>query len=126
MRERSEALAPTDHVVVFAIPLLRPVHRERLGFPRGRRGRLPGRGRRSTGWSRRAGWTVVTPRPAIAAQISREERLAGADFVVDNSSSVEHLDAEVARPVGLGRGAQGADPGLRPPAGFDTAGRYHP
>ena len=96
MRELRETLGKTEHVVVFAIPLLRPVHRERLGF----------------------GAVVVVDCPIelaverlvagrgmdredamarIGAQISREERLAGADYVVDNSSSLEDLDAQVVR-----------------------------
>jgi dephospho-CoA kinase len=33
----------------------------------------------------------------VAAQISREERLGLADFVVDNSGNLDELDAEVAR-----------------------------
>ncbi len=33
----------------------------------------------------------------IAAQISRDERVAAADYVVDNSFSLEDLDAQVAR-----------------------------
>jgi dephospho-CoA kinase len=33
----------------------------------------------------------------MAAQVSREERLAGADFVVDNSQDLEHLVNEVER-----------------------------
>ena len=96
MRELRETLGKTEHVVVFAIPLLRPVHRERLGF----------------------GAVVVVDCPIelaverlvagrgmdredamarIGAQISREERLEGADYVVDNSSSLKDLDAQVTR-----------------------------
>ena len=33
----------------------------------------------------------------MAAQMSREERLAQADYVVDNSVSLDHLEAEVGR-----------------------------
>jgi dephospho-CoA kinase len=96
MRERSEALAPTDHVVVFAIPLLRPVHRERLDFHAVVVVDCPvevalDRLVQTRGMDR------GDAEARVAAQISREERVAGADFVVDNSSSVEHLDAEVAR-----------------------------
>lgn len=36
-------------------------------------------------------------RARVAAQASREERLAKADFVIDNSGSLEHLTAEVDR-----------------------------
>lgn len=96
MRELREALEKTDHVVVFAIPLLRPVHRERLGFAavvvvdcpieiaveRLVVGREMGR---------------EDAMARIGAQISREERLEGADYVVDNSSSLKDLDAQVTR-----------------------------
>jgi dephospho-CoA kinase len=33
----------------------------------------------------------------MAAQVSREERLSGADFVVDNSQDLVHLGNEVDR-----------------------------
>jgi dephospho-CoA kinase len=96
MRELRETLANTDHVVVFAIPLLRPVHREQLGFEAvvvvdcpieiAVERLVDGRGMdRDDALAR------------IAAQISREERAAGADYVVDNSSSLEDLDVQVAR-----------------------------
>ncbi len=33
----------------------------------------------------------------IAAQATRQERLEAADFVIDNSGDLEHLDAEIER-----------------------------
>jgi dephospho-CoA kinase len=95
MREMREALEKTDHVVVFAIPLLRPVHREGLGFAAVVVVDCP---------TELAVERLVTARgmdrddalARIAAQISREERVAVADYVVDNSSSLEALDAQVA------------------------------
>ena len=95
MQELRDELMKTDHVVVFAIPLLRRAHRETLDL----------------------GAVVVVDCPTeiavdrlvkdrgmdrqdalarIAAQVGREKRLEGADYVVDNSSSIEDLDAAVA------------------------------
>jgi len=95
MLEMREALEKTDHVVVFAIPLLRPVHREGLGFAAVVVVDCP---------TEVAVERLVTARgmdrddalARIAAQISREERVAVADYVVDNSSSLEDLAAQVA------------------------------
>jgi dephospho-CoA kinase len=95
MREMREALEKTDHVVVFAIPLLRPVHREGLGFAAVVVVDCP---------TELAVERLVAVRgmdrddalARIAAQITREERVAGADYVVDNSSSLEDLDTQVA------------------------------
>ena len=42
-------------------------------------------------------FTLEDARARIAAQISREERLAGADFVIDNSGTPDGLRAEVHR-----------------------------
>jgi len=96
MRRQLEAVADTDGVVVIAIPLLRPVHREGLHL----------------------GAVVVVDCPPeiamerlvairqmdredaaarMAAQLTREARLEGADFVIDNSSDREHLRDEVER-----------------------------
>jgi len=96
MRELREALEKTDHVVVFEIPLLRPVHRERLGLAAVVVVDCPieiAVERLVTG----RGMDRDDALARIAAQISREERVAGADYVVDNSSSLEDLDAQVAR-----------------------------
>lgn len=43
------------------------------------------------------GFTTEDATARMANQVSREERLAKADYVVDNSGSIEALDAEVAR-----------------------------
>jgi len=96
MRERAQELAASDDVAVFSIPLLRPEHRARLGYHAivvvdcptevalERLVRLRGMDRNDA-------------LARIAAQISREERRRGADYVIDNSSTLEHLDAEVER-----------------------------
>ncbi|MCL5445732.1 MAG: dephospho-CoA kinase [Actinobacteria bacterium] len=94
MIQRRNALEHTDKVVIMAIPLLKPEHREAVGL----------------------GAVVVVDCPTeiaierlvslrgfdrqdamarVAAQISREERLAGADYVVDNSGSLQELLRQV-------------------------------
>lgn len=96
MGERRDELAETDVVVVFSIPILRPSHRDALGLKAivvvdcdvdVAVERLVS----SRGMDREDALA------RIAAQVSREERTGWADFVLDNSASVEHLDAEVAR-----------------------------
>jgi len=96
MRHQLDALVETDGVVVLDIPLLRQEHREVLHL--------------------RAVVVVDCP-PEVAmrrlvevrhmdrkdaaartaAQPTREARLEGADFVVDNSADREHLGREVER-----------------------------
>jgi dephospho-CoA kinase len=96
MAERRAAQEGTDSVVVLDIPLLRPAHRDLLTLAA----------------------VVVVDCPVevaidrlvahrdfrrpdaearVAAQVSRQERLDGADFVIDNSSDLGHLVAEVDR-----------------------------
>lgn len=96
MIERRNALAGTDHVVVLAIPLLTAAHRETVGLdvvvvvdcpPEVALERLVGL----------RGMARADAEARIAAQVSREERLEGADYVVDNSSTLEHLAGEVDR-----------------------------
>jgi dephospho-CoA kinase len=96
MRNRAESLAKTDHVAVFSIPIMRGDHGSRLGYQAivvvdcptdvAVERLVAGRGMNRDDVLAR-----------IAAQVSREERLGWADFVVDNSSTIEHLDAEVDR-----------------------------
>ena len=96
MIERKDRYAETDEIVVMDIPLLRDIHRELLGLA--------------------AVVVVDTPielalhrlvelrgmaeadaRARIESQPDREDRLAGADLVVDNSGDEQHLKAEVDR-----------------------------
>jgi dephospho-CoA kinase len=96
MRERAEQLAKTDKVAVFSIPLLRPEHRSRLGYDAIVVVDCP----TETAVERLVAGRGMDRDDAlarIAAQISREERLASADFVVDNSSTLEQLDLEIDR-----------------------------
>jgi len=96
MLERRRALEGTDAVVVLAIPLLKAVHRETVGLDavvvvdcpvEVALARLVGQ----------RGMDRSDAEARIAAQISRAERAAEADYVLDNSSSFEHLAAEVDR-----------------------------
>ena len=96
MAERMSAEASTDHVVVLDIPLL-----VESANPRSDLGgvlvvdcpvelaveRLVGQ----------RGMPEEDARARVAAQATREERLARADFVVDNSGDLDHLAAEVDR-----------------------------
>lgn len=90
MAERVAALAQTDEVVVLDIPLLAEGGRDRYGLagvlvvdcPEGEQVR------RLVAYR---GFTEGEARVRIAAQISREDRLAIADHVIDNSGSVDDL-----------------------------------
>ncbi len=42
-------------------------------------------------------FTIADAKARIASQVSREDRLAKADFVVDNSGTLDDLDLEIAR-----------------------------
>lgn len=96
MLERRAAEEGTDHVVVLDIPLLRPEHRDLLTLHavvvvdcpvETALARLVS--------SRKMGRADAEAR--IAAQITREQRCTGADYVIDNSSDLEHLRGEVDR-----------------------------
>jgi dephospho-CoA kinase len=96
MRRRRDAVARSDAVVVLAIPLLKAEHRQSVGLdavvvvdcaPDAALDRLVG-GR---------AMDRADAAARIAAQVPREERREGADFVVDNSGSPEDLVAEVGR-----------------------------
>src|SRR6185437_221182 len=96
MVARREALASTDEVVVVAIPLLRPEHREMMGLDvvvvvdcpvEVALDRLVGQ----------RGMPKEDAEARMAAQMTREERRAMADRVVDNGGSVDDLHAEVDR-----------------------------
>ena len=96
MIEGKDAWAGTDRIVVMDIPLLKEFHRELLALdavvvvdvsPEVRLERL------TTG----RGMDEEDVRARMAAQPTREERLEGADFVIDNSGDADHLAAEVDR-----------------------------
>lgn len=96
MAERRAALEDTDAVVLLDVPLLTPAHRDLLSLdvvlvvdcdPDTALARLV----------EQRGMDPADARARMAAQATREERLAGADLVVDNCGSREQLEAEVDR-----------------------------
>jgi dephospho-CoA kinase len=96
MIERRNALAHTDDVVVLAIPLLTPAHRETVGLDAVVVVDCPTEVALERLVDLR-GMNRADAEARVVAQISREDRLADADFVVDNSSTVEHLAEEADR-----------------------------
>lgn len=93
--ERLAAEAETDHVVVLDIPLL---VESRRAYPVAAvivvDAPVDVAVRRLV---EQRGMDEADARARIAAQATREERLANADFVIDNSGSLADLDAEVER-----------------------------
>src|SRR5579864_706313 len=85
MASRRAAEEGTDHVVVLDIPLLKPAHRDLLSLDvvvvvdapvEVAVERLVGQ----------RGFSREDAEARVAAQVSRQERLSGADLVIDNSS----------------------------------------
>jgi len=96
MIEGKDAHAGTDGIVVMDIPLLKDFHIELLALdavivvdvsPEVRLERL----------TTLRGMTEEDVRARMAAQPTRDERLEGADFVIDNSGDADHLAREVDR-----------------------------
>jgi len=90
---RVSELAATDKIVVLDIPLLTENPRHEL------QGKIvvdvPVEVQVER-LVRYRGFTEEDARARIARQASREERLTGADFVIDNSGSIDELDAQIA------------------------------
>ena len=96
MARRKEAAAGTDAVVVLDIPLLKAAHRETMSLDAVVVVDAPV----ETALARLVeirGMAREDAEARMASQASREERLSGADFVVDNSKDLEHLGSEVER-----------------------------
>lgn len=96
MVRRQDAAAGSDAVVVLDIPLLKAEHRETMSLDAVVVVDAPV----ETALDRLVeirGMTREDAQSRMAAQVSREERLSGADFVVDNSKDLEHLGNEVER-----------------------------
>jgi dephospho-CoA kinase len=94
INRRVDSLAPTDRIVVLDIPLLTENPRGGLQGkivvdvpPEVQDERLV----------RYRGFDEEEARARIARQASREDRLQGADFVIDNSGTVDALDDQVDR-----------------------------
>lgn len=94
MLEMRRAEEGTDHVVLLDIPLLKPVHRELLSLDAVVVVDAPVELAVNRLVSQR-GFDRRDAEARIAAQVSREEHLAGADFVVDNSGDREALAERV-------------------------------
>ncbi len=95
-RTRAQAEASTDQVVVLEIPLLVESGAARPGLAGVIVVDCPVEVAVRRVVERR-GMDEESVRARIAAQATREQRLARADFVVDNSGSAERLAAEVDR-----------------------------
>jgi dephospho-CoA kinase len=96
MVAQREALAATDAIVVVAIPLLKTEHRQSIGLDAVVVVDCPVEVALERLVEQR-GLTQADAAARMAAQMSREERLAQADYVVDNAGSLDQLDTEVAR-----------------------------
>lgn len=96
MTERRAAQAGTDHVVVLDVPLLKPAHRALLELDVVVVVDCPVHVALARLVEQR-GMDEADAKARIAAQMTREERLEGADFVIDNGGERGALEAEVAR-----------------------------
>ena len=92
MAERLAAVAETDDVVVLDVPLMVESGRE------GHAGLIVVDCPEDVAVARlveHRGFTEADARARIAAQVSREDRLAKADYVVDNAGSLEDLERQM-------------------------------
>jgi dephospho-CoA kinase len=96
MNEARDALERTDNIVVLAIPLLKAIHRESARLDKVVVVDCPTEIALERLLSQRH-MDRADAEARIRAQISREERIKEADFVVDNSGDRAALEAEVAR-----------------------------
>ena len=95
MIEARDALENTDHSVVLAIPLLTALHRETVKLHKVVVVDCPTDIALQRLLSQR-GFDRADAEARIKAQISREERVKEADYVLDNSGDREALAGEVA------------------------------
>jgi dephospho-CoA kinase len=96
MYEARDALAGTDHIVVLAIPLLTSSHRETTQLDCVVVVDCPTEVALERLLTQR-GMDRSDAEARIRAQISREERVKEADYVLDNSGDRATLEVEVAR-----------------------------
>ena len=96
MAERRARERDTDRVVVLDIPLLVPAHRDLLALDAVLVVDCPVDVALARLVEQR-GFTRADAEARIAAQLDREERRSGADFVIDNDSDLAHLMTEVDR-----------------------------
>jgi dephospho-CoA kinase len=91
-----DALEDTDEIVVLAIPLLTAAHRDTVKLHAVVVVDCPTDIALDRLLNQR-GFDREDAEARIRSQVSREQRLKEADFVVDNSGDREHLQVEVAR-----------------------------
>ena len=95
MIEARDALADTDDIVILAIPLLTAAHRDTVRLHKVVVVDCPTDIALERLLSQR-GFDRADAEARIRAQISREERIKEADYVLDNSGDRAALEAEVA------------------------------
>jgi len=95
MIEMRDALADTDHIVVLAIPLLTALHGETVKLHKVVVVDTPTDIALERLLSQR-GFDKTDAEARIRSQISREERVKEADYVLDNSGDRAALEREVA------------------------------
>ena len=100
MIEARDALADTDAIVVLAIPLLTAAHRETVRLHKVVVVDCPTDIALERLLSQR-GFDRADAEARIRSQISREERVKEADYVLDNSGDRDALEAGGGRAVGL-------------------------
>ncbi len=96
MAQRRAAEEGGDRVVVLDIPLLQPAHREALSLQVVIVVDCPVEIAVDRLVTQR-GFSRLDAEARVAAQITREERREGSDFVIDNAGDRVHLVAEVDR-----------------------------
>ena len=96
MVERRAAAEASGGVVVLDVPLLKPMHRDQLGFDAVIVVDTPVDTAVSRLVEHRA-FDRADAEARVASQMTREERLALADFTIDNSGDTEALTAQVER-----------------------------
>lgn len=96
MIQERDALADTDRIVILAIPLLTAVHRDTVGLHVVVVVDCPTDVALERLITQR-GFDRADAEARIRSQISREERVKEADYVLDNSGDRAALEAEVAR-----------------------------
>jgi dephospho-CoA kinase len=96
MIQARDALADTDNIVVLAIPLLTAAHRDTVKLHKVVVVDCPTDIALERLLSQR-GFDRADAEARIRSQISREERLKEADYVLDNSGDRAALDIEVAK-----------------------------
>lgn len=96
MIELRDALAGTDQIVVLAIPLLKALHRETVKLHKVVVVDTPTDVALERLLSQR-GFDRADAEARIRSQISREERVKEADYVLDNSGDRAALEREVAK-----------------------------